>query len=75
MTGALIEEILSSTGVRRALILQRADGAIEVAIERKVPGDGEYEPSYWSRVGNRVILADSVERARQLAREELATLG
>jgi len=48
------------------------DGLIEVEILRWVPGH-DHEPSYWSRVGRGVTLIDTVEKARAVAVEELAT--
>ena len=69
----VVEEILSDTGAGRALIVRRTDGVLQVEVERKVPGDA-YEPMHWTRTTRKVVLADSLERARELAREELANL-
>jgi hypothetical protein len=70
MTREVLEEFLSQDRSRRARLVRRPDGLIQVEIERKVPGD-EYAPPYWSRVGDQVTVTDSVERARELAREGL----
>jgi hypothetical protein len=73
MSRDIVEEIVSANREGRALLVRRSDGLILVEIERRVPGD-EHGPAYWSRVSKEVILADSLERARELGREGLATI-
>jgi hypothetical protein len=71
MTRDIVEELLSQDRAGRARLVRRPDGLIQVEIERQVPGD-EHGPAYWSRFGHQVIVADTIERARGLAREGLA---
>jgi hypothetical protein len=73
MTRDIVEELLSQDRAGRARLVRRPDGLIQVEIERQVPGD-EHGPAYWSRVGHQVIVADTIERARELAWEGLAAL-
>jgi hypothetical protein len=73
MSRQVLEEIVAKDRAARALLVRRPDGLIQVEIERRVPAD-EFSPAYWSRVGNQAVLADSVERARDLAREGLTAL-
>jgi len=68
-----LEELLSQDREGRARLVRRPDGLIQVHIERRVAGD-EYGPAYWSRVGHQIVIADSIERAKELAREALAAL-
>jgi hypothetical protein len=57
---------------RRAEIIHRKEGLLQVLLYREMPGDGEYEPdAYWLPVGRDAILTDSLERAKALANEEL----
>ena len=72
----VVEELSSSDGKRRARIVQRAaDGLFSVELERLVPGEGPYEPrEYWSPVRQPVTIADTLERARELAKEDLGLL-
>ena len=76
MSQLLVEELSSSDGKRRARIVRRAaDGLFSVEFERLVPGDGPYEPrEYWSPVRQSVTIADTLERARELAKESLGLL-
>jgi hypothetical protein len=73
MADEVLEELLSQDRAGRARLVRRPDGLIQIHIERRVSGD-EYGPPYWSRVGHQVVLADSIERARELAHEGLAAL-
>jgi hypothetical protein len=73
MTRDIVEELLSQDRAGRARLLRRPDGLIQVEIERQVPAD-EHGPAYWSRAGHQVIVADTIERARELAREGLAAI-
>ncbi len=72
MKKEVVQEIPSGDGKRKATLWRREDGLIEVEILRWVPGH-DHEPSYWSRVGRGVTLIDTVEKARAVAVEELAT--
>ena len=69
----VVEELSSSDGKWRARIVRRAaDGLFSLEIERLVPGDGLHEPrEYWSPVRQSVTIADTLERARELAKEAL----
>lgn len=69
----VVEQLESSNGKRRAIILRRPDGAFQVDLERHVPGD-EFEPAYWSPLRGPVVIADTLERARELAREGVNAL-
>jgi hypothetical protein len=73
MARLVVEELLSSDGKRRALIVQRAaDGLFVVEIERLVSGEAPHEPrEYWSSFRQSVTIADTLDRARELAREAL----
>jgi hypothetical protein len=71
MTPDVAEVIPSPDGKHRALILRRPDGLVQVEIERYFKGDGVYEPPHWDRVSETVIIADTVDRARLLAHEEM----
>jgi hypothetical protein len=73
MADDVLEELFSQDREGRARLVRRPDGLIQVHIERRAPGD-EYGPAYWASVGHQVVLADSIERARALAREGLASL-
>ncbi len=68
-----IEDITNEGGMRRAVVYLRSDGLFLVEVERMVPGEVDVELGYWSRETRRVILTDTIERARALAREELTT--
>ena len=69
--GEVVEELTSADGKRRARLLRRADGTFQVELERKIPGD-ELEPTHWSPVRGPVVIADTLDRARELARAELS---
>jgi hypothetical protein len=76
MGQVVVEQLSSADGKRRARIVQRAaDGLFSVELERLVPGEGPYEPrEYWSPVRQSVTIADTLERARALAKESLGLL-
>ena len=76
MRSRLVEELEADSWLVRARIEQRADGLYEIELERFLEGDPlEAEPSGWWPIPAPKMLTDSLERARQLARESLATLG
>jgi len=71
MSRDILEEFLSKA-VEPGTPGARPDGLIHVGIERQVPGD-EYAPAYRLPVGHQVMIADSLDRARELAREGLGS--
>jgi hypothetical protein len=72
---AIVEVVFSEDRTCKAEIRRRRDGLLHVSVFREIPGDGEYEPeAFWSPHGRAVVLADSVERAKELA-EEAVRLG
>jgi hypothetical protein len=73
VTRDIVEELLSQDRAGRARLVRRPDGLIQVEIERQVRGD-EHGPAYWSRVGHQVTVADTIERAKELAWEGLAAI-
>lgn len=72
VSAAAVAVVWASSRKQRAEILRRDDGLFQVFVYREVPGDGEWEAGpYWSPVGREAILADTLERAKTLAEEEL----
>lgn len=70
--GPILEVIFSEDRTRKAEITWRRDGLFQVWLSREVPGEGEYEPEvYWSPLGRQAILADSLDRAKALAEDEI----
>jgi hypothetical protein len=68
----LVDSLSSHDGERRALISQRGDGTFLVTFERRIIGDGLYEPKfYWSRdsIGSSIVATR--EDAAKLARTAL----
>jgi hypothetical protein len=74
--GPVIEIMFSEDREFKAEINWRRDGVFQVWVFRKVPGDGEYEPeAYWSPVRREAVLADTLDRAKDLAGEALRSSG
>lgn len=70
----IVEQLYSASRLARATITQRADGLYEVEVERFLEGDPLIdEPSYWP-ISAPKTLTDSIERARELALENMAGL-
>jgi hypothetical protein len=75
MTDEFIERLWSLNLTSRANIIRRGDGLLVVEIERLVPGDHVHgEPDYWSRVSGAIVIADALDRARELAVERLKSI-
>ena len=73
MMGTVVEVQWSSSRERRANIVRRGDGLFQVEVERLRPAAPELEePAQWVPDGRAVILADTLEKARELAAFELA---
>ncbi len=73
MTGTVVEVLWSSTGKRRANIVRRADGLFQVEVERLRPAAPEVEEqAQWVPHGRATIMADTHDKARELAAAELA---
>jgi hypothetical protein len=70
----MIEIIMSADGRRRVRIFQRQDRMLQVESERLVFSGVEGEPPYWSRTSRSAILTDDLDRAREIAAEELANV-
>jgi hypothetical protein len=66
----VVEELKSPDGKRRATVLRGAEGTFHVELARLVPGN-ELEPTHWSPLRGPVVIADTLERARELALEGL----
>jgi len=64
---------LAEGGGFRVGVERRLDGRFQVHLERWVPGGVPEEPSYWSPVRSRTIIADSASSAHTLAIEELSS--
>lgn len=70
----VVSTITAEGGRLRALVVRRAAGGFRVEVER---WREEWAPSYglvgecWSRVRAGLTFTDTLERADQLAREEL----
>ncbi len=64
-------EWIGERGGHRVGIEGRKDGRFQVHLERWVPGSAPEEPSYWSPLRARVVIAESAASARALAVEEL----
>lgn len=74
MPDEVVEVVWSSSREHRASIVRRADGLLQVVVERFMRADPEFEePAGWEPVHGRVILTDTVERAREVAADELAS--
>jgi len=69
----LCEQTLSNDGTRRISLFRRENGLYEVVLERKIPASPECgEPDRWAPVHPRVVLTDTLSRARAVAEEDLA---
>jgi hypothetical protein len=70
----LVQTILSESGRYKAEIERRPGGSFQVTVyrwtEEWVPGYGKVG-EFWERVSDMVTLADTPERAEELAREDL----
>ncbi|AKU95100.1 hypothetical protein AKJ09_01764 [Labilithrix luteola] len=72
--GLILEVIFSGDRTCKAEITWRRDGLFQIWLFREVPREGEYEPEvYWSPFGREAILADSLERAKALAEDEIGS--
>lgn len=69
MSEAVVEELRSKDGRIRANIVRRRDGLLSVQVERLVHGDRDLEGDYWSPEHGPVVIIDTLERAREFARE------
>lgn len=68
------DALLSPDGQRRAVVTTRLDGTFLVVFERRVEGDGLYEPKfYWSRESSGPSIVDTRPKALELARAGLGT--
>ena len=66
--------LFSDDRTRKAEISLTPEGLYQVVVYREVVGDGEFEPkSSWSPMGKNVILADTMERATNLANQDLCS--
>lgn len=71
----LAEQLLSDSRLVRALITQRSDGLYEVEVAVFVKGSAlDHEPSWWSPIDGAKMVTDSLERARELAREGMVAV-
>ena len=72
-----VEELLSIDGKYRATISRRRDGLLSIEVERQgIENAGEYGKfEFWDTVPMRSIVVDTIERARDLAAEELREAG
>jgi hypothetical protein len=73
-----LEEMRSPSGAWRVEIRRRDDGNLQVVLMRwtdeVVPDHGRIA-SFWSEVGTAVSITDSIETARDIARELLRMHG
>lgn len=68
----IVDVVLSEDRTCKAEIHRRRDGLFQVWLFREVPGDGEHEPdAFWSPLGRDAILADTFDRAKELAEEAI----
>ena len=70
----ILAVLFSDDRTRKAEISLTPEGLYQVVAYREVVGDGEFEPkAYWSPMGKRIILADTMDRATNLANQELCS--
>lgn len=73
-----VQDLYSKDGRYRVSILERADDLLEVRAfawrHEVVPGYGEACDPYWSEIPTVKTLADTPERAQEIALEELRGL-
>ncbi len=71
------EELLSIDGNYRAIISRRPDGLFSIEVEQHwIDNAEEYGKfEFWARVPMMSIVADTIERARDLAAEALREAG
>ena len=75
MSPTLVEELSGKNSAFKAMIHRRDDGLLQITVwkwtHEVVPGYGEVCEPFWENITDGLSVTDTVESARDIAREEL----